>query len=228
MANFIAKHLCMKYILLMLPVMVCLAACQKDDEPITLPPVVSQPLTDFALIPVKDATWEVVTQGKFINGTVDMTKFYHTTITCSGKDTQALGLRYFRYNYTNENGAGVLYIREDTMRQKLYALAPGFIAPEGVVVDYGYDEVGDEASVPQQWPASMVASVDSAVINKQYLKKWNLSYSYDKSKKFFYRAYGIGGQTGIIPSIFIAQGTQPVSVSFSYKGETLKYEFEVH
>lgn len=219
----------MKRYLLLSCVVFLFASCDDNRYVVGDPlPVPNTALTDFKLIPVKDAEWEVVTQGAFINGKVDMTKFFHTYITCTGKDTMALGLKYYRYDYQNENGEGVMYLREDSVGERIFALAPGMIAPEGVVMDFALDEVGDAAKVPQQWPASVVASVDSAVVAKQYLRQWQVSYLYDKTKKFFYRAYGVGGQTGIIPSLWIAQGTQPVSVLFRYKGEELKYEFEVH
>jgi hypothetical protein len=185
-------------------------------------------LTDFNMIPIKDAEWEIVTQGIYKDGKVDMKQFFHTYISCTGEDTTAIGMKYYKYLYQNENGDGVLYLREDTASQRIYALVQGMISPEGMVVDFGLDEVGDPASVPQQWPASLVASEDSAIVAKQYLKQWQVTYLYDKTKKFFYRGYGVGGQTGIIPSIMIAKGTQPVSIDFTYKGETLHYDFEVH
>lgn len=216
----------MKYILL-LSCIVLLAACKKDDkDPVVLLPQ-PQPLTDFRLIPVKDATWVVHTQGIYKNGKVDMSVHFHTTITCSGADTFTNSKRYFRYNYTNENGNGVIYIREDTAKGRLYALAPGYVAPEGLVLDYGRDSIGDEALVPQQWPASIVSSEDSIVLANQYMKSWEVTMAYDKTKKFFYRAYGVGGQTGILPSLWIAQGTQPVSLDFTYKGNTAHFDFDV-
>lgn len=214
--------------LLFLTCIVVLAACKKEDnEPVVLQPQ-TQPLTDFKLIPVKDATWKVHTQGIYKNGKVDMSVHFHTTITCSGVDTMTYGKRYFRYNYSNENGSGIIYIREDSAKGRLYAQAPGYSAPEGLVLDFGRDSIGDEALVPQQWPVSVVSSEDSIVLANQYMKSWNVAHAYDKTKKFFYRAYGVGGQTGILPSLWIAQGTQPVSLDFTYKGETLHYDFDVY
>jgi hypothetical protein len=216
------KHLCL------LACIVLLAACKKENnDPMVLQPP-TQPLTDFKLIPVRDATWSLHTQGIYKNGKVDMSVHFHTTITCSGVDTITYGKRYFRYNYSNENGNGVIYIREDSAKGRLYAQVPGYSAPEGLVLDYGRDSIGDEALVPQQWPASLVSSEDSIALAGQYMKSWNVTLAYDKTKKYFYRAYGVGGQTGILPSLWIAQGTQPVSLDFTYKGETVHFDFDVY
>lgn len=239
----------MKTILTLLAVAVLISSCKKDKEqPHTTP--APGPLTDFLYLPVKDATWKIHTQGVFADpnddkpdpkwitpGNHDSALHTYYTITSTGDNVYFDGLRYYVYDveistvYTRNNTynsttSQKLYLREDSTYQRIYSYIDKNL--EEIVVDFAEEEIGDEADVPKQWPASYISDTNAVVMNGQSAKMWEVAYHYDKYKRYFYKSYGLGRQTGMIPRSLNVAGSEPVSLQFIYKGESNKFDFDVH
>lgn len=239
----------MKYLCTLFIVAVLAGSCKKDKEQthVTPDPV---PLKDFLYLPVSDATWKVHVQGILADpnddipdpswitpGKYDTAEHTYFTITSTGNYVDLDGLRYYVYDMDtrivysgnasyNKTVSDKLYLREDTLYQKIYSWrAPGV---EDLVVDYSREEVGDEADVPQKWPASYICDTNAVIIKGQAAKMWEVAYHYDKFRKYFYKAYGLGRQTGMVPRTANIKGSEPVSLEFIYKGESNKFEFDIH
>lgn len=207
-----------------------LVSCKKDNK--TNPtPVRAKPLTDFALIPVKDAEWNIHTQGIATKeGKVDTSHHTYTTITTTGVDTLVNGLRFFRYRVEHRieypsNPPQVpstvfnLYVREDTAARTVFLAKPDF--QEWVVVGFQDVEVG---TIVNEKPEIAIKYVDSMIMEGQYLKRWVACNTYDRSLEYFYKGYGMCTQTGIaLRSMIVPTGGQVMSTEFRYKNSKQKF-----
>lgn len=228
-----------------------ISACKKKETITPMPE--PAPLTDFLYLPVKDAEWRVHLRGNImidvvfcdglLAGQKDTAWNLYETIKSLGTDTFIAGKKYYRYKaeqyaiYTRkpcegryQEGESFYFLREDTANQQVYCYS-GQIHDtiyETLIVDFSTEKVGDNADVPAFWPDSYISGLNNVVINGQRAKMWEVAYKYDPHKKFFYKAYGIGNQAGILPPAFFLTYSEPVSLDFTYKGQTNHFEFDIH
>lgn len=220
------------------------SACKKTE---TKPRPDPAPLTDFLYLPVKDAEWRVHMRGGldgcFAPYGKDTAYNVYSTIKSTGTDTLISGKKYYRYieieheiytgTYTSPyerfNPGSNYFLREDTAGQRIYVYTGsiGDSAYEMLVADFSTEKVGDEADVSMFWPDSYICSMNNAVVNGQSAKMWEVAYHYNNHKKFFYKAYGIGSQIGILP-VYSLKSTEPVTLDFIYKGQTSHFDFDIH
>lgn len=221
-----------------------LAGCKKKETPTPIPERTT--LNDFLYLPTKDAVWKIHLQGEisdlsycdtFYSYDTAVHKYY--TIECTGLDTFLLGHKYYKYNVANQttysrpqckydrSSTGVLFCREDTVAKRVYMSFDGYY--EYLVADFSTEEPGQKAEVSSLWPSSNICELNDAIINGQKAKMWEVAYNHDKTAKFFYKAYGIGNQAGLLPKIILdADGREPKSLDFTYKGRTNHFEFDIH
>ncbi|MCD6062258.1 MAG: hypothetical protein K0R82_169 [Flavipsychrobacter sp.] len=237
----------MKNYSLLLLLVVCFATSCKKDKFKPNPVPEPAPLTDFLYLPVKDAEWRIHLQNTVIDdvlwcswqkqGERDTAVHWYITVKSTGRDTVIAGMKYFRYDvsgdfvYTKQPcdtvwknaRSGPLYLHEDTAGKKiltLYGWEP--------IVDFSSEHVGDDALFASKlWPASFVSGENGIIINGQKAKSWEVSYKHDKKTKFFYKGYGIGSQVGVLPRWWLGS-LEPVTLDFTYKGQTNHFDFELH
>jgi hypothetical protein len=232
-----------KNTLFLILAIVVVSACKKAE---TIKPMPDPaPLTDFLYLPVRDAEWRVHLRGT-IDGCFepygkDTAYNLYSTIKCTGTDTLISGKKYYRYEEssyevytvqpynTRYYSGNSYYLREDTAAQRIYVYSGsvGEIVDEQLVVDFNTEKIGDSASVAPFWPASYISGFNDVIINGQSAKMWEVAYKYDAHKKFFYKAYGIGSQAGMLPKLELKY-SEPVSLDFIYKGQTNHFDFDIH
>lgn len=209
---------------------VLLASCEKE-KPSPSQPAEIKELTDFALVPVKDAEWKIHAQGKVNSqNKVDTSYHVYATITAMNKDTFVKGKRYFKYymykesiRSTNPMAVEVepayLFVREDTAARTVFLATPEFL--ENAVVYFREQESG---TVVNTNPKMEIKYVDSMIMEQQYLKRWVACNSYDKNLEYFYKAYGMCTQTGIaLRNMVVPYGGQVIETEFRYKNSRQKF-----
>ena len=214
---------------------VLVSSCKKEDKSPAVPEVKANELTDFALIPVSDATWQIHTQGILTNeGKVDTSYHAYTTITATGVDTLVNGLRFFKYNVNTQidyklnpppvtNSKYNVFIREDTLARTVRIAKGDF--QEAPVVSFRDEEVG---SIVNEKPQMEIKYVDSIIVANQYLKRWVACNSYDRNLEWFYKSYGMCTQTGILLRDMVVQkGGQVIETVFTYKNSTQKFRNDI-
>jgi hypothetical protein len=240
------------YFLLSALFLVLCAACKKKEEQPKPRPELHE-LTDFLYLPVKDAEWRVHLQNfeqwhggpcrDITDGDNDTAAHRYYTIKSTGTDSIILERRYYRYlvtmeeEYTKQScisqrqvkGQWTMFLREDTIGKKIFwydGVYNGSLSEE-VVVDFSSEETGEDAKVSPLWPASYVSGMNNIIINGQKAKNWDVMYRDNKFLKFFYKGYGIGNQVGVLPPYFL-NFSEPISLDFTYKGQTNHFDFELH
>jgi hypothetical protein len=241
----------MRKLPILLLVLCLSAACKKKEESNPVPDY--KELTDFLYLPVRDAEWRVHMQGYVENSWEALYlcsdfhvrdtaahQYYH--IKSTGIDTYMSGFQYYRYDvhvrydYTKpchdipDDNRFTFYLREDTSAKRIYAYSGYYenSLHESLIADFARDEIGDDADVAQQWPPTVVTNTNFAIIKGQKAKMWEVAYRNAPAIKFFYKGYGIGRQTGVLPKDLFVPGAEPRSVELIYKGESTKFEFELH
>lgn len=214
------------------------AACGKDEKTINVPKtpaVQGAPLTDFALIPVKDATWEIHIQG-ILNSDKKLDTGFHsyTLVKAMNEDSVINGLTYYLYDvrWSSYNSTGgpsmaaqhfIAYLREDTATKTLFAVKT---MNEEAAVVYLHDE--EPGTIVRQKPQWEIKYVDSLVVAGQYIKRWQACNSYDKKLEYLYKGYGVATQTGpLLRETIQYEGGQVISTKFTYKNSTQEFKNDV-
>lgn len=218
----------LSFIFLLIPFL--LSSCKKEEKPVTDLPTITT-LKDFALVPVSDASWVIYTQGIITGqGKIDTSYHKYTTIESTGVDTQVNGVTYYKYNVSYEivypsnpppvaKSSYNVFIREDTLARTIKIAKAGF--EEAPVVSFRDEEIG---TVVNQKPQMEIKYIDSVIVEKQYLKRWVACNSYSRNMEWFYKAYGVGTQTGILlRDMVVEDGGQVTKTSFTYKKSTLNF-----
>jgi hypothetical protein len=235
----------MKHLLLLSAAILVFAGCQKTEQTAAIPEC--ETLTDFLYLPTKDAVWEIHTQGnvktdlsypcqeKSVDN-FDTAIHSYYVIKATGEDTVLLGKRFFRYSlkgttmisncpeFSPREWTSEMLLREDTANQQIKIYVGTY---EEVILDFGKENVGDVAYASTSGPAGHITNLNQSIIGKKQVKMWEMSYDYKKEIKYLYKAYGIGGQIGLLPQWYI-NGPQPVSLDFIYKGQGSHFDFPLH
>lgn len=220
-------------------------SCKKTDDTHATPPTTVP--KDFALIPMRNATWVVHTAGWYtdpgndkpapidlIKDKVDSAVHSYYTIVATGIDTMINGFKYYRfisrnlytYNLPISNqvvmpyrDTVIFYLREDTLAQTVF-LNEG----NKDVVDFDLKDqpIGTKLSIHPEYE---IKYIDSLRIAGMLVKRWQACNSYDKSLEVLYKAYGLGIRTGPMPWSYTNSGSKVRSLDFSYKGDNLHLDF---
>ncbi len=199
---------------------------------------------EFALIPTKDAKWYVhiiADNDCFpfadpadlnIEGFKDQMYNAYYIITSTGKDIVVDSFTYHVYDVESKvidpysekpyYQKSSLYLREDTIAQRIYA--PG----NYLVCDFSDNKNNGQITPFPTWPLMNISDVEGYVVGGEKMKSWSMINIYDKNLRYFYKGIGIGSTTGILPVTFGYTAAQAVSLDFVYKRDSLHFEYPLH
>lgn len=195
-------------------------------------------LKDFKFIPLSNAKWVIKFVGisrvdSYGRWYFDSSYFKTTTILTTGNIVIYKSMNFIEYKTSTVFGGkwwphtdtGFLYVREDTIKQKLlcWGKIMNVTYPNvDPLIDFSL-EVGD-TTMYNYVSTSTISIVDSILIGGQYCKKWIEKSTSGWSGLF--QAYGIGKRIGILPlGLYNSDGEQVVSLDFYHKTDSIHFAY---
>jgi hypothetical protein len=175
--------------------------------------------------------WYVHCQGQMVGDTTgyhwDPSYHYYTTVVATGQRVHIGTQDYFAFNASTKifqhdtvYESNTVYAREDTINKSVSS----FCGSNYLSLKYTLD-INDKVDEFYRWVGGNITSIDSFKLGKKDCKRWRCTTTGNKT--YFYQAYGIGWQMGILPlsTKFCGNGGEVVSLDFVYKSDSVHIDF---